>query len=59
MAGCPLLDKAMSLPTMTHGATIILFQLNTKDLGIDESSLIGRGRGSSIILPHESEPRTM
>lgn len=59
MAGCHLLDKAMSLPTMTHGATIILFQLNTKDLGIDESSLVGRGRESSVIIPNESEPRMM
>lgn len=44
---------------MTHGATIILFQLNTKDLGIDESSLVGRGRESSVIIPNESEPRMM
>lgn len=36
MANCPLLDKGMLFPILTHSATLILFQLNTKDLGIDE-----------------------
>lgn len=52
MSGCPLRDKATSLPTPTYGTAIILFQLNAKDLGIDESSLVGRGQGSSVTTPH-------
>ena len=52
MSGRPLRDKATSLPTPTYGAAGILFQLNAKDLGIDESSLVGRGQGSSVTTPH-------
>lgn len=36
MASCPLLDKRMLFPILTHNGTLILFHLNTKDLGIDK-----------------------
>lgn len=66
MASCPLLDKGMLFPILTHSATLILFQLNTKDLGIDEkftprakdqgptsSLLIIQGRFYVLVAPKD------
>lgn len=66
MANRPLLDKGMLFPILTHSATLILFQLNTKDLGIDEkftprakdqgptsSLLIIQGRICVLVAPED------
>ena len=57
MASCPLLDKGMLFPILTHNGTLILFQLNTKDLGIDKKftpRAKDQGPTSSLLIIRES-----